>query len=306
MLILNMGKTAGVKISKCPICMSKNNFELYPANVDFKKLVFTYEFTPECQKTFRVVRCRGCSHVFCSPLPKNIYKNYEDVVDREYLRHSQSRKLSSLSVLNAINNYASKGKLLDVGCATGDFLEEARSAGYSAEGLELSRWSAEVARKKGITVFRNRLKTLAEKFPQRYDIITMWGVIEHFENPLAEMTYVNKLLKPNGILAIWTGNVDGIMSQILGRRWWYWQGQHIQYFTNKSLDNLASLTGFEVIATKRYPMAATYEQIDNSLSRYRFQKYLMPLVKILFLIKPIWYLRLPGEMLWLGRKVINK
>ncbi|MDP2684589.1 MAG: hypothetical protein Q8P20_06095, partial [bacterium] len=119
------------------------------------------------------------------------------------------------------------------------------------------------------------------------------------------MFYINKLLKPNGILVIWTGNVDGIMSRILGRRWWYWQGQHIQYFTDKSLNYLASLTSFKHIATKRYPIAATYEQVCNSLNRYRHQRYLMPLIKLLFIIKPIWYLRLPGEMLWLGRK-INK
>jgi len=45
-----MVKIAEVKISKCPICMSKNNFELYPANLDFNKFVLTYESEPECQK----------------------------------------------------------------------------------------------------------------------------------------------------------------------------------------------------------------------------------------------------------------
>ena len=306
MQIINMKQTARAVFSECPICMSKNSYELYSANINLKKIVFTYEFTPECQKTFRVVRCLTCSHVFCSPLPKNIYKNYEDVVDKEYLRHSKTRRLSSQSVLSIVKEYIPKGRLLDVGCATGDFLEEAKAAGYSAEGLELSRWSAEITRKKGIKVYQNRLKALSRKFPERYDVITMWGVIEHFENPFAEMTYINRLLKPNGTLAIWTGNVDGIMSRILGKRWWYWQGQHIQYFTNKSLNSLASLTGFETIITKRYPIAATYGQVNNSLNRYSFQKYLSPFVKILFLIKPIWYLRLPGEMLWLGRKELRK
>jgi len=301
-----MKKINEVGLSACPVCLSKNTYELYPANVDLKKIMFTYEFTPQSQKTFRVARCRKCTHAFCSPLPRNMYKNYEDVIDKEYLRHSQTRRLSSQSVLDIIRNYASGGKVFDIGCATGDFLSVAKSFGYSAEGLELSRWSAEIARKKDITVYMDRLKVLAQKFPARYDIVTMWGVIEHFQFPRDEMLCINRLLKPGGLLVIWTGNIDGIMSRILGRRWWYWQGQHIQYFTSRSLNSLASLFDFEHLITKRYPIAATYEQVNNSLKRYKFHKYLMPLIKLLFLIKPIWYLRLPGEMLWLGRKAFDK
>jgi len=293
-------------LSFCPICKSRNNIELYPRDVDLNKLIFTYEFTPESQKTFRVVRCSNCTHVFCSPLPKNIYKNYEDVIDKEYLKNSQTRKMSSRSVLNIIKRYILSGKLLDIGCATGDFLEEARDFGYSVEGLELSKWSSEIAKSKSIKVHKELLKSLSSRFPQRFDVITMWGVIEHFQYPLREMTYINKLLKPGGVLAVWTGDVDGIMSRILGRRWWYWQGQHIQYFTSISLNRLGLLTGFEHITTELYPIAATYDQVINSLSRYKFQKYLTPIIKLMFLIKPIWYLRMLGEMLWVARKRSKK
>lgn len=293
-------------LDKCPICKSQSTVELYPENLDLRTLTFTYEFTPESQKTFRVVKCSNCTHVFCSPLPKDIYKNYQDVVDKEYLRHSKTRKLSSQFVLNVIKRYISLGKLLDIGCATGDFLAVAKDFGYSVEGLELSKWSSEIVRSKGITVHKELLKSLSARLVRRFDIITMWGVIEHFQNPLQEMLYINRLLKPGGMLVIWTGDVNGIMSRILGRRWWYWQGQHIQYFTNSSLNRLASLTGFESIATKLYPIAATYEQVANSLSRYKFQRYLIPIIKLIFLIKPVWYLLMPGEMLWFARKTSEK
>lgn len=295
-----------MNLSVCPVCKSKNTYEIYPENINIGKIIFTYEFTPESQKTFRVVRCRECSHVFCSPLPKNMYKNYEDVVDREYLRHSQTRILSSKAVLNTIKNLVSSGRLLDVGCATGDFLSAAKDCDYSVEGLELSRWSSEIVKNKGILVHKKLLKLLSGQFPERFDIITMFGVIEHFQSPFDEMRHINKLLKPGGLVVIWTGDVNGLMSRILGRRWWYWQGQHIQYFTHASLNRLALSTGFKHIATKLYPIAATYEQVDNSLSRYKFKRYLIPLIKLIFLIKPVWYLRMPGEMLWFGRKSPKK
>ena len=84
--------------------------------------------------------------------------------------------------------------LLDVGCATGDFLTVARNLGYLVEGLELSKWSSEIARKKGIRVYQKSLKELSDKLPGRYDIITLWGVAEHFEHPLEEISYIKKLL----------------------------------------------------------------------------------------------------------------
>lgn len=290
----------------CPICKSKNTYEIHPENINIGKIVFTYEFTPESQKTFRVVRCNKCSHIFCFPLPKNIYKNYEDVIDKEYLRQSKTRILSAKIVLDDIKKLVPSGRLLDIGCATGDFLKVAKSFGYFVEGLELSKWSSEIVKDKGILVHRKLLVSLSSKFPEKYDVITLFGVIEHFQNPRDEMVYINRLLKPGGILVIWTGDVDGMMSKILGRRWWYWQGQHIQYFTKSSLNYLARIRGFEYADTKIYPIAATYEQIENSLSRYKFKKFLMPAIKFIFLIKSIWYLRMPGEMLWFGRKPFKK
>lgn len=291
-----------MKVSACPICSSQNTKELYPADIELKKLTFTYEFTPESKKTFRTFRCLNCTHVFCSPTPKNIYKNYNDVIDKEYLRHSQSRILSAEAVLRVLSKHKPSGRLLDIGCATGDFLVAAKHRGYTVEGLELSRWSSEIAKKKGINIYKKSLKLLANQFSKRYDIVTLWGVIEHFENPKEEMRYINHLLKPGGLLLLWTGDVDGSISRILGRRWWYWQGQHIQYFTRKSLNYLAKLNGLEHISTKRYPFATTCNQLNNSLKRYWFGKYIMIILKPGFLIKPIWYLSLPGEMFWIARK----
>lgn len=304
---INKNKKSLDKVpSQCPICKSKNTVEIYPENIDYSKISFTYEFSPDSQKTFRVVRCYKCTHVFCSPIPIDMYKNYEDVIDEEYLRHKITRELSAEAVLKVMMEYVPSGKLLDVGCATGDFLKVAKDFGYTVEGLELSIWSSTLARKRGFKVHTSTLKSLANKYKGKYDVITLWGVIEHFENPHVEMKYLNKLLKDEGFLVLWTGDVDGLMSKILRRKWWYWQGQHIQYFTHKSLNHLAASNGFEHIYTGRYPIPANFEQIENSLSRYKHNKYIIPFIKLAFRIKHIWYLRLPGEMFWIARKKFKK
>ena len=292
-----------MKHDTCPICNSSGAIEWYSGSIDEREISFIYKFNSLTQKTLRVVKCLNCTHVFCSPLPKQFYKNYKDVVDEEYLRYSETRLLTTQAVLKILNRYAASGEILDVGCATGDFLLVSKNFGYSVEGLELSRWSSEITRKKGIPVYANTLSLLARRFPKKYDMITLWGVIEHFEQPFKEMQYVNRLLKPGGVLAIWTGDVNGLMSKLLGRRWWYWQGQHIQYFTHKSLNYLTKRTGFEHLSTKIYPLAVSYEQVENSLARYAFQQYILWIVKLIFILKPIWYLRFPGEMLWIGKKI---
>lgn len=295
-----------MKLDLCPICRSYKTLELYPSNIELEKLSFTYVKAPDSGKTFRSVRCLNCSHVFCFPLPKNIYKNYEDVVDNQYLRYTISIRDSASIILPLIKKIIPTGKILDVGCATGEFLSKAREFGYSVEGLELSKWSSEIARKKGIKVYRILLKSLASKYSNRYDVITLFGVIEHFENPKKEMEYIKKLLKPGGIIVVWTGDVNSISSRILKRNWWYWQGQHIQYFSSESLNVLAKKCGIRHLFTKTYPFVARYGLVENSLSRYSVGALITKLLKPFFLLKSKWILYLPGEMLWFGRKEFLK
>jgi 2-polyprenyl-3-methyl-5-hydroxy-6-metoxy-1,4-benzoquinol methylase len=288
--------------STCPVCGSGDVRAWYPADVhEAEEVSFSYTFSPEHNRTFQVLRCRACTHAFCCPIPENIAQRYRDVVDEEYLRHELSRMLSAEAVLRTLNSQGLSGRLLDVGCATGDLLAAAKKLGFQPEGLELSDWSSRLARERGFVVHQDSLETLAQRSPQTYDFITLMGVVEHFSCPREELNHLRRLLKPGGVLAIWTGDVDSILSRMLGRRWWYWQGQHIQYFTRQSLVRLIRDAGFEVVAIRRFPFAATRGTITNSLRRYRLSKLLGWLVRPFFIVKPVWFLRLPGEMLMLAR-----
>jgi hypothetical protein len=101
---------------------------------------------------------------------------------------------------------------------------------------------------------------------------------------------------------VWTGDADAWLPRLLGRRWWYWQGQHIQYFTHRSLSTLARAAGFDHVTTERYPFAATHGTIANSLRRYPLHRLMSAALAPIFRLKPVIYLRLPGEMLFLARR----
>lgn len=287
----------------CPVCGSKNTKELYPSNIDLSKLSFTYVKNFDSGKTFRAVKCISCTHVFCSPIPKDIYKNYEDVVDYQYLKYVSSIKESAKIILPQIKKIKKTGVILDVGCATGEFLLAAKAYGYKVEGLELSKWSSHIAREKNIKIYNQKLSDLARRNPGKYDIITLFGVIEHFEKPYDEFSYICRLLKKSGIVVVWTGDVNSISSKILKKNWWYWQGQHIQYFSDKSIIELAKKTKIKHLFTKIYPFVATYPLLENSLSRYSIGLFLSKFARIFFFIKPKWVFYIPGEMLWFGKKV---
>ena len=288
---------------RCPICASERTVERYPAQVEtLAGPAFSYEFGPEHRKTLRVVRCLACTHQFCSPIPVEPVEHYaRGGVDPAYLAQSESRVLAAQAVLKALPGLRPRARLLDVGCATGDLLVAARERDLDASGVELSAWSAAIARERGFAVHEQPLASL--EGDARFDVITMIGVIEHFTDPLAELRHVHRLLAPGGVFVGWTGDVASITARVLGRRWWYWQGQHVQYFTRRSLIEALRRTSFDVPRIATYPFAATHATLAHSLSRYRGHRVLTAMLRPAFSIKRIWYLRIPGELLFVAQRL---
>jgi 2-polyprenyl-3-methyl-5-hydroxy-6-metoxy-1,4-benzoquinol methylase len=294
---------ATVTEPRCPVCLSDDIASLYAGDIqDSGQVPFNYMFSPGHTKIFPALRCHACTHVFCWPIPSDIARNYVDAVDPEYIRHSRPRQLTAERVFAMLMPYISQGHLLDVGCATGDYLVRARERGFEVEGVELSRSTSDIAKSAGLTVHREPLSDLVSHRTGFYDVISLIGVIHELENPAAEIDHVFQLLKPGGYLVLWTGNVDSWISKLLGRKWWYWQGQHVQYFTHRSLRYLATSRGFDYVATRVFPFAATYDNLCNSIKRYPFYRTLIPFLRILFALKPVWYLSIPGEMLFIARR----
>jgi predicted TPR repeat methyltransferase len=159
------------------------------------------------------------------------------------------------------------GRLLDVGCHTGIFLDVARKAGWETFGVEPSRWSADRARARGLRVADG---TLAEvELPgESFDVITMWDVIEHLADPAEELRRAHRLLRPNGLLAVSTMNVASWFPRLLGRRWpWYMQ-MHLYYFTPATLRQMLDRTGFEMVETVPHKRIVRLAYLVSRLEAY--------------------------------------
>lgn len=155
-----------------------------------------------------------------------------------------------------------RGRLLDVGSGTGDFVEHAAQAGWSAHGVEPSRLASERARARGLDVFRGTLAeaALAHTGPG-YDAITMLNVLEHVPDPIEYVRQCRGLLAPGGALAIVVPNdftlVQDAARAAIGteKRWWIAAPDHINYFDFASLERLFVGEGFAVHErTCNFPM----------------------------------------------------
>ena len=149
------------------------------------------------------------------------------------------------------------GKLLDVGCAAGFFLDRARLAGWEVTGIEVSRDTAEIARERyGLEVQTGRLESAVLEAGS-FDCVTMWDVIEHVPDPAGSLARARDLLVAGGLLAIVTPNIEGLYPRAslpLGRRvgWWPHAGLpgHLFQFGEGPLRRMLEAHGFAVSAVR--------------------------------------------------------
>ena len=159
-----------------------------------------------------------------------------------------------------------KGKLLDVGAATGFFLTLARRRGWTVQGVEVSPHAAQMARDKGLDVRTGIIGTV-EFEPQSFDVVTMWDVIEHMENPRLELDCIARLLKPSGILAINTPDAGSALAKIAGNHWHLViPPEHLNLFTEASLRKALSQTGFDHLASLKIGKRFTTQYILHTLN----------------------------------------
>jgi len=212
-----------------------------------------------------IVRCRQCGLVYVNPrypegLLQGIYT--EQYYDHDgirngleffgyddYLSDEENIKITFRKRLKTIELLACKGRLLDVGCATGFFLDLARSQDWEVLGSEVSEFSARYARERfGLDV---RLGTLRQLHLDAASLnaVTMWDVIEHVVDPLGELQEVQRILRPQGILSVITPDAGSWMARLLGRRWEEFRRvrEHIYFFSRRTMGDMLRKAGLDVV-----------------------------------------------------------
>ena len=165
-------------------------------------------------------------------------------------RHAYARRRLA-QARRLLGDAPAQPRLLDVGCSRGDFVNTATQLGFAAEGVEPAPHIAEAARAAGRVVHTGLLEE--QQLPAaRFDVVSLFEVIEHLRAPLPVLEECRRILRPGGILIISTGNTASWTARAMKARWDYFQIEkdagHVSFFNPWSMATLASRAGLEIAA----------------------------------------------------------
>lgn len=205
---------------------------------------------------FSVSRCAGCRFMFMNPrftdeYIAGLYKEeyYTGAADYTYYDERESEKYSAYvwdARLRVIRKFASGGNILDIGCSFGGFLKRA-SEYFTPYGIELSEYSGSAAKK----LFKNNIHigTLYDHpfEPEMFSAVTMIEVVEHIADPGTAFSGICRLIRPGGILAVQTANMNGLQARLLKDKYAYFMPGHLSYFTASNLKSSLLMAGFSKV-----------------------------------------------------------
>ncbi len=190
---------------------------------------------------------------------------------------------------------ASSGRLLDIGAATGVFLERARLRGWDVVGQEISEEAAVLARAKSLPMVVGDM-TNASHTPASFQAITMLDVIEHVPEPHTFLKQAATFLAPNGLVLLHTPDAGSAYARFMGLRWHaFVPPEHLTLFTSQSLRLLCERAGLRVIWTGRVPKAFRLSYILQTASRWLSLAFLARLAR--WVDRHTWWnVRLPLDL----------
>ncbi|MBS3105500.1 class I SAM-dependent methyltransferase [Candidatus Woesearchaeota archaeon] len=232
---------------------------------------------------FNIVKCKNCGLAYVNPRLKE--RKLHEIYDKKYfsnkafngaktsfygygkyLEEEDCIKDTFRRRLKIINKLSGKGRLLDIGCAFGFFLELARDDGWDVQGLEISEYAYSYAKNVLKLPVMNKTLEKAKLKSDSFDVVTIFDVIEHLPDPKATLKEIRRVLKPNGFVVITTPNIGSMTAKILWKNWEEVRRvrEHIYFFSKSTLKKILESLGFEVLRTES---AGRYFSVKMAVER---------------------------------------
>lgn len=233
----------------------------------------------QLENTYEIIKCNSCTVQFLHPqlndkeleklYSENYYKSW-GIKGEEENDITKQMKIATFDLrLNLITQFVTKGKILDVGCATGYFLEAAKKRNFTPYGIDFSEYSSSIAKKKfGVNnVFTGILETCNFE-SQQFDVIAMSDLIEHVRVPQKTISKASELLKDDGIIMIMTPNTDSFLNKLMAKRWTHYKLEHFFYFNRQSIEIVANQAGLKVVYYEKSKKALTLNYLHTQFNVY--------------------------------------
>lgn len=233
---------------------------------------------------FQIVRCRHCGLLYTNPRPDSNHlgtfypQNYYS-----YRPHSEKRSRLKRALLRCgahlwlgyptdssgapllarwiislltclvkrqllrLPPWKGGGTVLDVGCGWGEYLLLMRELGWNTIGVDLAEQAVTYARGQlGLDVRQGTVES--QHFADgTFDVVTLWDVLEHLEEPGSTLTEIRRILKPGGLLLMKVPDCSSLQARWLGSIWQPWElPRHLCHFTPATVRALLEQSGFRV------------------------------------------------------------
>jgi 2-polyprenyl-3-methyl-5-hydroxy-6-metoxy-1,4-benzoquinol methylase len=259
-------------IEACPVCDCKE-----------QKLYLTCRDHTVSGEEFKVKQCSACGFRFTSPRPAQaaIGKYYQS---ENYVSHSGTskglinklyltvRRKTLMDKLNLINQLHPRGTLLDVGCGTGDFLKACQDRGWMAKGIEADAVARQKAQENsGVEVKEDLLTAFKAR---KFDVITLWHVLEHLHQLEESIIRLKQLLDKEGVLVVAVPNSDSLDARLYHEHWAaYDVPRHLYHFDQHSMALLLEKHGLKIAGIKPMKFDAFYISLLSTKYKYGQTRY---------------------------------
>lgn len=241
-----------------------NNIQFEEAPCDFcgstqSSLLFSGpDLSLKLPGVFKLVVCKQCGMIRQNPRPtsdtiryyyNNAYEPYLPAIAEEKSAWRRLNRQYGMSKRwRLISRRKSEGRLLDIGCAAGNFLYEAyRHGNWLVQGVEPDEKMAAYGRDYyGFDIFQGTFD--AYQAPENsFDVITMWNVLEHLHFPNQSLKKIHRLLKSDGLLVFSIPNTNSLDAKWFDKVWFGWElPRHLYHFPQSALLNKLTQMGFYV------------------------------------------------------------
>lgn len=216
-----------------------------------------------------VLECRDCGNGHLWPSPGCTAADYgagivnapTTAVEDDLLLRAYARDFCIF--VDEQNSLQGK-RLLEIGCGTGYFLEEALRRGAKAEGLEIDPNRRQACVQRGLTVHGHDLADWLKSGQAPCDLVVLSHVLEHVPEPAPFLHQCRRLLRPGGSICLAQPLHTGLVPRVMGRRWYAWAPtQHYWHFTPGGLPRVLAAQGFRTDAIRKTHLTYRYPRVTD-------------------------------------------